>query len=211
MSNTLAKILGQGGGGIDVWASGKTVPQYDFVISPADLEIYQRRVATGSGATDPADDVTNYLASSYERITSLPQREPDVSASSHGITSQFQGLPSADLGAIAANARTLALSLTGRGSLDALAFNLTGQGPTYRIEVILDGRTVFDMSRLSNASNGAGWPVVGTTTGSSTGMEFMSPIAGAVQFRRSLQVYLTPNAAVATARTFLRALYKATS
>lgn len=206
----LSTFIG-GASGAKPWVSGAVIKQYAYVISPADLEIYQRKTATGSGTTDPADDLTNYTAASYERTSALPLREPDVASASHAVTAMFQGLPSADLGAISANARTLALSIAGRGSLDALAFNLTGQGPTYRVEVIVDGRTVFDMSRLSNASSGAGWPIVGVLTGATTGMEFLSPIAGAVQYRRSLQVYITPNAAVVTARTFLRALYKAIS
>lgn len=212
MSNTLAKILGQGGGGIDVWASGKTIQQYDFVISPADLEIYQRKTATGSGTTDPADEnpPTNYIAASYERTSALPLREPDVSSSSHGPTSQLQGLPIADMGVITANTRTLALSLTGRGSLDALGFNVTQAG-TCRVEVLVDGRSVFDLSRAGNASSGMAWPIVGLQMGATTAMDFLSPVSNALEFRRSLQVYFTPNFTTTTARNYIRSLYKAQS
>lgn len=210
MSNTLAKILGQGGGGIDVWASGKTVQQYDYVISPADLEIYQRKTATGSGTTDPADDLTNYAAASYERTSALPLREPDVSSSGHGPTAQLQGLPIADMGLITANTRTLALSLTGRGSLDALGFNVTQAG-TCRVEVLVDGRSVFDFSRAGNAASGLAWPIVGLQMGATTAMDFLSPVSNALEFRRSLQVYFTPNFTTATARNYIRSLYKAQS
>lgn len=207
----LSTFIG-GASGAKPWASGAVIKQYAYVISPADLEIYQRKTATGSGATDPADDLTNYIAASYDRITALPAREPNVSSGSHDPSLEFQGMPSADVGATSAGTRKLVLSLTGRGSLDALAFSLTNQGLTYRIEVLVDGRTVFDMTRLSGASTGAGWPVVGVTTGTGTGLEFMSPINDAVAFRRSLQVYLTPSGgAISAARCFIRALYKAKS
>jgi hypothetical protein len=210
MSNTLAKILGQGAGGIDVWASGKTVQQYDFVISPADLEIYQRKTATGSGTIDPADDLTNYTAASYERTSALPLREPDVSSSGHGPTAQLQGLPIADMGVITANTRTLALSLAGRGSLDALGFNVTQAG-TCRVEVLVDGRSVFDLSRAGSASSGMAWPIVGLQMGATTAMDYLSPVSNALEFRRSLQVYFTPNFTTVTARNYIRSLYKAQS
>ena len=205
----LSTFIG-GASGAKPWGSGAVIKQYAYVISPADLEIYQRKTATGSGATDPADDLTNYIAASYERTSALPLREPDVSSSNHGTTVQLQGLPIADMGVITANTRTLALSLTGRGSLDALGFNVTQAG-TCRVEVLVDGRSVFDLSRAGNASSGMAWPIVGLQMGATTAMDYLSPVSNALEFRRSLQVYFTPNFTTATARNYICSLYKAQS
>lgn len=205
----LSTFIG-GASGAKPWVSGAVIKQYAYVISPADLEIYQRKTATGSGTTDPADDLTNYIAASYERTSALPLREPDVSSSNHGPTSQLQGLPTADLGVITANTRTLALSITGRGSLDALGFNVTQVG-TCRVEVLVDGRSVFDLSRAGNASAGLAWPILGLQMGTTTAMDFLSPLDNALEFRRSVQVYFTPNFTTTTARNYIRSLYKAQS
>lgn len=205
----LSTFIG-GASGAKPWVSGAVIKQYAYVISPADLEIYQRKTATGSGTTDPADDLTNYIAASYERTSALPLLEPDVSSSSHGPTAQLQGLPIADMGVITANTRTLALSLAGRGSLDALGFNVTQAG-TCRVEVLVDGRSVFDLSRAGSASSGMAWPIVGLQMGATTAMDFLSPVSNALEFRRSLQVYFTPNFTTVTARNYIRSLYKAQS
>jgi hypothetical protein len=114
------------------------------------------------------------------------------------------------MGVITANTRTLALSLAGRGSLDALGFNVTQAG-TCRVEVLVDGRSVFDLSRAGNASSGMTWPIVGLQMGATTAMDFLSPVSNALEFRRSLQVYFTPNFTTVTARNYIRSLYKAQS
>lgn len=61
-------FFGGGGGSAKLWASGMTVRKWQTVQSPLDGELYTRTAATGSGATDPADDITNYVAASYRRI-----------------------------------------------------------------------------------------------------------------------------------------------
>lgn len=52
--------LSQFSGGVPLWVSGQPVRQYSPVRSPADGQQYVRMTATGSGATDPSADPTNY-------------------------------------------------------------------------------------------------------------------------------------------------------
>lgn len=181
------------------WASGMTVRKNEVVKSPADNEDYERITATGSGTTDPADDVTNYVARSYVRTVLLnPPRF--VIARSGGIANSLHGATKVTLGAITVGTRTAVLDVTGRGALDFFGTVKATTG-TWRVEVIVDGRAVLD--ETVTTARGQAQIVVGSSV--STGSVYVADIAlpspVPVQFRRSLQLYVTPvvTASVSTA------------
>lgn len=175
-----------------LWASGAAQqPAGQWVTSPADKEIYQRIAATNSSTTDPADDVTNYVARSYMRVTSLQKSR--VFATTVGVgASGPAGATAALAGAIAVGARTLALNITGRGSVSYLAAFKDASG-SLRTEILVDGRTLIDDTPSLGTGTGAlflGSPVYDSTT-TRDSIYIAGPIPNALQFRRSLQVYLT--------------------
>ncbi len=186
--NTLSGILGQGGGDFPVWSASLTVVQFQIVRSPADGELYTRTAATGTSATDPADDITNYRAESYQRVTAIVcDAVPRASGGLFATGSKKTLLP-----AIATGVRTLALEMLGRGSLDFFAASRGASG-TMRVEILLDGRTVFD--ELQTHTSGYYSIVVGSVAPNSSN-QLETPIEGnGVGFRRSLRVYVTPPAA----------------
>ena len=193
MSNTLAKILGQGGGGLDVWASGKTVVQFDYVISPTDSEIYQRKTATGSSATDPYNDATNYRPVSVERLSSISNAWSGGAWTNNGTSFSFAGAV-ASAPNLPAGARTSVLSASGKGSLDFAALSKPGTATisgTIRAEIIVDGRTILDTTFATpgnyNFAVLHGWagPV---------GPSVLNTNAMACPFSSSLQVFLTASA-----------------
>jgi hypothetical protein len=189
MSNTLAKILGQGGGGIDVWASGKTIQQYDFVISPADLEIYQRKTATGSGTTDPFLDKTNYRPASIDRIASITNAwsggtpTADANAASYFNAQTIAVAPS-----LTAGVRTTVLSLTGRGALRFAAWTINASSVgTLKYEIEVDGNKVFDATYA--ASSAARYAIgVGSVMSNASGVV---AAFDHVDFSSSCQIFAT--------------------
>lgn len=192
--NTLSGILGQGGGDFPVWSASLTVVQFQIVRSPADGELYTRTAATGTSATDPADDITNYRAESYQRVTALVCDA--VPRSGGGVFAT--GSKKTVLPGIATGVRTLALEMLGRGSLDFFAAQRGAPG-TMRVEVVIDGRTVFDETRTYADSYYS--LIVGSVAPNASG-QLETPIEGnGVGFRRSLRVYVTPPAASMPANT----------
>lgn len=196
MSNTLAKILGQGGGGLDVWASGKTVVQFDYVISPTDSEIYQRKTATGSGATDPYNDATNYRPVSIARLSSISNAWSGGAWTNNGTDFSFAGAV-ASAPNLPAGARTSVLSASGKGSLDFAALSKSGTSTisgTIRAEIIVDGRTILDTTFATPGNNNFavlhGWagPVGGA---------LLNTTPMACPFSQSMQIYVTSSAGVA--------------
>lgn len=181
-----------GAGGAKVWVSGSTVKQWQYVISPLDGELYQRITATGAGTTDPADDVTNYYAASYERIVALPNIS-SYFAPSGAFAVYASNLPRVTPGAIAAGTRTLVYQQTGRGSVDFLGLYIGNASRTDRWEVLIDGRTVFD--KAPSTFNGGSMTVVGDTSSDGTNALGRGSRGSDVKFRRAFQVYLTPSAA----------------
>lgn len=170
------------------WASGMTVKKNEVVKSPADNEDYERIAATGAGTTDPADDVTNYVARSYVRTTSLPKGVSSTVGSYSGAS--INGATAATAGAIAVGVRTLALNITGRGAIHYL---LTGKAESggMRTEIFIDGRALLDESNTTSV--GVSHLYIGgvvVSTGETTAYRAV-PVFNAVQFRRSVQVYLT--------------------
>ena len=173
------------------WASGMTVKKNEIVKSPADNEDYERITATGGGATDPADDITNYVARSYTRVTSLSKGRLFTTAS-YGGASGPTGATAATVGAIAIGARTLALNITGRGCLQYL-FAAKAESGNMRTEVFIDGRPVLDETGAYAPSTGflyIGGVAYNASVGDVTAHKAIPELTG-IQFRRSLQVYLT--------------------
>lgn len=192
---TLNDLDSIGGSSAKLWVSGESVDQWDYRKSPLDGETYQRKTATGSGTTDPADDGTNYLAKSFTRVSALPAGQVNAS-SSNLITQAFRGMTRATVGAISAGVRTSALNISGRGVVDFLGV-VRGNTGNMRVEIIADGRTVLDETTVTGASTESivyignlGWDGINSLH------LYGIPTPGALPFRRSLQVYFT---AVSTA------------
>lgn len=171
------------------WASGMTVRKYEIVKSPADGEDYERIAATGSGTTDPADDVVNYVARSYSR-TQMLNSVRLVTVTSGAIANHFSGATKVTLGVILAGTRTQVLDITGRGALDFFATTKNTTG-TWRIEVIIDGRAVLDET-LATTSTNVQLVVGDTAYGGASKADMALSAPAPVQFRRSLQLYVTP-------------------
>ncbi len=176
-------------GAMRTWASGMTVRKHQKVVSPADNEEYRRITATGGGTTDPADDLTNYRAVSYERTDAILGAAM-LTAAATGITNFCFGATKSIFGALGVGARTSVLSVTGRGCLDYLVLSKGAAGTT-RIEVIVDGHTKLDRTDTHSSSTyllALGMP--SANGGSNSFVEARFDPAG-VQFRRSLQIYVT--------------------
>ena len=184
--------------GTPLWSSGMTVAQWQEVRSPLDGEVYRRKTA-GAGATDPANDTTNYVAASYSRVTALPA--PGTTAlTGGGVIGNFaNGANKSALNSVPVATRTQILNMSGRGSL-LFAAIVSGTFESYsrRLEVVIDGRTVLDVT-VSYASNGAYQLFVGTGMALFDGTT-LYPVYSAIPqidlpFRRSCSVFLTSSAA----------------
>lgn len=185
-----------GGGSVKLWSSGETVLQWDYRRSPLDGEIYQRKTASGSGTTDPADDTTNYVAASFVRTLALPEAAPitGVSSNSGAIAGVTNVLIAA---AINAGVRTKILAATGRGSCGFFAFVPYVAASTCRIELVVDGRTVYDFTQSVGPANNPTSALVpiGGLALRNTASYWFSAIGDTVplQFRRSFDVWVTPS------------------
>lgn len=196
---SLSEILGQGGSA-PLWFSNRTTKQWETVKSPLDGELYTRKAATGSGTTDPADDVTNYFAASFARCGAMlvkPTASFLNNGGNIGHPSYAYGIARVQPGAVANNTRTLIYSQTGRGALTFLGLYAFST-KAWRVEVIIDGRTVHDGSYTSTASYQVctliGNVVSGTVPGGSSASQegFGYPDSLGPLFRRTLQIYVTP-------------------
>ena len=171
------------------WASGMTVRKNEIVKSPADNEDYERITATGAGTTDPADDTTNYVARSYTRTIALPATSQLFP---NGLMS---GAISTTVGGISTNVRTSVLNITGRGALSYLGFMKDVTGSSARVEIICDGRNIYNVAGSSAPSPGylilvLGSPIADPAVSGINGLIAVESTAP-VQFRRSLQIYVT--------------------
>jgi len=174
------------------WASGMTVRQWEVVVSPTDGEEYRRTASTGGGTTDPADDTTNYVADSYTRVTALPGGITPYSQAAASGANFANGAVKVATGVIAAGARTQILSVSGRGLICYLGF-MKGAANGGRLEVAIDGRSVFDAS-IQSANSDAN-VLIGSAGpgGSSFGYAayYALPEPG-IEVKRSLVVHYTP-------------------
>lgn len=187
----LSTFIG-GASGAKPWVSGAVIKQYAYVISPLDGEIYQRKTATGSGTTDPADDLTNYFAASYVRSgTRDAVANVDVTASAPGITGPTRVL----LAAITSGVRTKILGVTGRGSCAFLGFQPNTNAANGLLEVVVDGRTIYTATTAYGPGTSGRLTAVplGSLVPSGAAANFVaSPDFAPVFFRRTLDVYFTP-------------------
>ncbi|MBL8355529.1 MAG: hypothetical protein JNM01_11930 [Delftia acidovorans] len=189
--STWAADLGMGGGDAQIWSSSLVVTQGQVVQSPADWEFYKRIAATGSGATDPADDTTNYIAASYRRTLALPSRAPFLTTAAGSYYAA--NLP-ATSPRISQGVRTLIFSATGRGVVGFFGIGCSNAG-ILRVEMIIDGRTVYDSNVTMQGDNG--WTLIGRTVNgvfASTNYPDYNALVDpyAPEFRRSVAVYVTP-------------------
>lgn len=200
MSSNYTDYWGSAGGAIDTWFSGKTVKQYQLVTSPADGEVYKRKTATGSGTTDPADDTTNYRPVSYTRTAAIVGGGMISAAGTVGNC--FVGATKNVVGALAVGARTNVLSVTGRGSIDYLAYHKAAGGDA-RVEVIIDGVTVMDRTDTGYSTSIALLAIGQVSSGSAASAALTEARfeANGHQFRRSLNVWVTNTATIGAANS----------
>ena len=181
------------GGGAAPWVSGATVKQYAYVISPTDLEVYQRKTATGSGAIDPYNDATNYRPVSVDRLSSISNAWSGGSWTASGGGDGFAGAKSSSA-ALGAGARTLMLSAAGKGSLDFCALAKWGTGTisgTFRAEIVVDGRTILNTTFGTPSNNS--FAVLNGWAGP-VGAAVLTTTPAQCPFSKELQVYVTSSA-----------------
>lgn len=178
------------------WAASVEIAKGQWLTSPADNEIYQRIAATGTDTTDPADDLVKYVARSYERTAAIVGAAIETNAGS-GFGNVGNGATKSSLAAIGVGARTNILSVSGRGSCDYLMFFKATTGTTL-VEVFVDGRSVFGREDTYNATTGL--VVIGQfETGAGSARLAAARFASlAIEFRRSLDVYITNTATAST-------------
>lgn len=170
------------------WVSGLVVRKYEIVKSPLDGEDYERITATGGGTTDPADDLTNYVARSYTRTAAIPTGAL-LSITNANINSHLIGGTKVVTGALAVGVRTSALSITGRGSVDFLG-TIKGTAGTWRVEIAVDGRVVHDETIAITA--GQAQVLIGASIFAiSSAFDIISSPNDSVKFKRSFEVHVT--------------------
>ncbi|MBF9263401.1 hypothetical protein [Paracidovorax cattleyae] len=183
----LAKLLLGQGGQADLWTAAATIEQGGLVLSPADREVYRRIAATGASATDPADDLTNYVAASYTRTTSLPAGYSVAMP----YPDQVIGITKTAQANIAQAARTQVLTVTGRGQLLHVGnFRSANSGETAgsRVEIWADGRKLVEWEATAAGPHYVCHLGNGIRSG-----DYLLAMAGApVVFRRSVAIWLTP-------------------
>lgn len=170
-----------------VWTSGMSVAQGEVVTSPLDWEDYRRKAATGSGSTDPADDITNYNAWSYDRVISLPVSE--IANGAAGAGTFANGAVKVNPSTIAIGVRTEILNISGRNVLRYLGFmkGLTNGGT---LEIFIDGRQVANIS--VSTSSVVAQLVAGAWATNGTNAAFYAIPEAGNKFCRSLSVFFTP-------------------
>lgn len=194
-----------GGAGTKVWASGMTVKQWQAVVSPLDGEVYRRKTATGAGATDPANDLANYIAVTYRRCSALTPPSATPIAGQSGLTGMTANGIKVVTPAPAASTRTQIVSVTGRGRARFAGVQwTTNSAPamTARFEILIDGRTVLDFTGVNGGVTQPNWTLIG---GSLTATTPMLPVLDAIFFRRSFEIYCTPTTAMTAAWNFMYA------
>lgn len=188
-----SQFLGAGSS-VSLWVSGSTVTQWDYRKSPIDGEVYQRTAATGSGTTDPANDNTNYVASSYVRVSSLPQRNEFDNGTPNAVYF-FNGSVKSTIGAIAVDVRTRVLNVSGRGACGFFGLFKHNSGGGL-VEIISDGLTIMSYN-TSTANANCGHVLIGApgqADVSTTSFPLYTAISDGcpVQFRRTFEVWYKP-------------------
>lgn len=188
-----------GGANAPLWFSGMTVRRYEAVISPADGEIYRRKTADGAGSTDPADDTTNYDAISYRRTLAIASRASGILTTTS--ISSYAGGATVASPVISAGVRTLLVSAAGKGILGFLGVS-GSVARNIRFEVVLDGRTVLDVTPVFPSGPRACTLIGRTTPGATDQAESAWTDSYSPEFRRSVSVYVTPSVAITVAQAY---------
>lgn len=184
----LLKSLVGGGGNMRTWQAGASIAQYEAVVSPADGETYRRMAATGTDTVDPADDVTKYIALSYDRVLTVP---PNALINNGAATpASFANGASKVSVSGGVGTRVEALSLSGRGSVRYLGF-LKAQTGGYRTELEIDGRVVLDQNVTIASSSAEVMVWAGAPLAAGTNLAGVAIASSDYAFRRSMKVYLT--------------------
>ncbi len=192
----LDSVMRPAGGSVPIWTPALTVQRGGHVVSPADAEIYRRVAATGTSGTDPADDLTNYVAASYERITAFP---PPLFFHTNNASDRLKGGTRAAGFSVPQGTRVLAVNVVARGELSHLSMQVVSSASTNsgaRIEIVVDGKTLYNADVYGTNGNYINifggvlprWNAMGDNQNDYLAMEAAKPI----QFRRSLQIYFTP-------------------
>lgn len=200
-AGTLNELNGAAAASAKVWVSGMTVNQYQTVRDPNDRRLYIRKTATGGGTTPPWQDLVNYEAADYDRITGLVNAATTPGTGSTGpLTQQFLMGVGPALSNIAVNTtRQLLLDVTGKGGLTFLGlsgFARPASGNiSLRMEVEIDGRPAIDVTLTGSGTTVgiSGNPTSSVIWGSLAGSA--SPLTPspwpALRFMQSLKVYGT--------------------
>ena len=200
---TFNDAFGAGGGGsARLWVSGATVKPFDAVVSPLDGDIYRRKTATGAGATDPANDLTNYIAVTYRRCRQLAAPGATPLAGASGMSAILAAGGKVVTPAPAAATRTQIVAVTGRGRARLAGVQwVTNTAPamTARFEIIIDGRTVLDFTGVNGGITQPNWTLLG---GVWVNGSTLMPSLDTVFFRRSFEVYVTPTTAMTASWSF---------
>lgn len=189
------------GGGIEPWVSGKPVAQYAYVVSPTDLEVYQRKTATGSGAIDPYNDTTNtnYRPVSIARLSSITNGWSAGGAWTNTGSSSigdFVGTTTTNP-TLNAGVRTLVWNANGKGNIDFIALRKAGTAAptgTFRAELIVDGRTIFDATFSAPPSASTAFVVIAGGLAGPSGANPLSPLFMNCPFSKSFEFYVTASA-----------------
>lgn len=199
--STIAEIMGLGGSTAPIWTSTRTVRQWEVVTSPLDGELYRRTAATGASATDPANDVANYVAVSYRRQTALSLPAPPTAVGTGWtVTTTASSMLRMSQPTLNVGVRTLVVDITGRGALKFLAVRCSGSSTAALYEVLVDGRTLYSANLTLNTT-GQRAQLLGGLAPSGTAGDFI-PVLAELQFRRGLQIYATGTAASTSGKEF---------
>lgn len=172
-----------------VWAAGVSYALGEVVTSPLDWEDYRRIAATGTDTVDPADDTTKYRAKSYTRVVEIAP--PNLAT---GITTTMPSVSSTAAYSVAATTRTNVFSASGKGYCSLFTFVPAAAFQVgVRFEIEIDGRTVLNFV-ITTQANGAVPLISAGPTAASYGASDGIPI----EFRRTMNVFVTTAAAAAT-------------
>ena len=193
-----------------VWAGGSTVyTQGETVISSLDWMDYRKIATSGTDTLDPADDIVKYVSANYRRITAIPALNINNANNVIGIFANGSTLVAP--GTIALGARTEILTSTGRGIFNFLGMqkNTLSGG---RIEIIVDGRAIFDQS-LGSASTEV-QILIGIPAGQTVSSTYYPaynaiPDTEGIPFFRSFRVFYTPAGQATNANSRLAYMTKA--
>lgn len=193
--------------GTPLWVSGMTVVQNSMVISPLDGMAYQRKTATGGGATDPYSDLSNYRPANFSRVSSISSSYSAGTAFTNAgpAANDFANLAVATQPVLVANVRTSVLSLSGRGALRFIGIAPQTGIASLRAEVELDGVVIFNTLYTSLTASSR-VIAIGYLAQITAAPEL---IAGPdlVEFTKEAQVFFTSTTAQAAGNVLLKSNY----